>query len=206
MKKILIQLFCAVTLTLCQLVPASAGRVAEVANAPAMYQKAELPVGGKLVQHPKDKQQVFYFIEKRQLYKDKDNWQKKPGLYHSTDAGNTWQLLCSWFDFQDLFIHPATGQLFAFVDDTYLAPLEDGSLAPHPGSKAISSLDGRKWKDIMGKKQRVSGFLGLSIRLDPNHPNRIRLLLHGFRRFYLESVDDNYTDWKILDVLDGPQF
>lgn len=97
------------------------------------------------------------------------------------------------------FINPNSGELFALIEDNIIAPGENGFLTVHYFDKAISSTDGKRWKDIMGKQQRTSGLMGIFV--DPEHPNRVRLRGHAFRPYVLVPVDDNYSDWKRVVIM-----
>jgi hypothetical protein len=172
--------------------------------APKVIQKADLPVGGITVPQPKDKQVVYYVVSKWKLWEDTANAKKSSGLYGSTDGGQTWILLTNFFEFKSLFIHPASGELFAVIEDNVIAPNEKGFLTVHLWDKAIRSIDGKQWKDIMGKQQRASGLSRIFV--DPEHPNRVRLRGHAFRPYELVAVDDNYSEWKRVMIPTGPVF
>ena len=169
-----------------------------------IFQKNDLPIGGSFVLHPKFKQVAYYYLTTIRLRQDKNNANKLSGLYISTDAGLNWKFMTNHFEFKSLFIHPDSGELFAIIQDNIIAPGEDGFLATHLLDKAVMSKDGVKWKDIMGKQQRAS--MLSKIFVDPEHPNRVRLIGHAFRPYTLVAIDDNYSDWKRVNFTGGSIF
>lgn len=171
---------------------------------PKVYQKADLPVGGITVPQPKDKQVVYYFVGKLKLQQDTANSNKASGLYGSTDGGQTWKLLTSYFEFKSLFIHPTSGELFAIIEDNIIATNEKGFLTVQRWDKAIRSTNGYEWKDIMGKQQRASELSRIFI--DPEHPQRVRLTGWSFRPYELIAVDDDYSGWKQVTIYQGAMF
>lgn len=183
---------------------ASAEWVAIEDPAPRVFQKNELPVGGVMVPHPKDKQAIYYILGTWKLRENTSNAKKSSGLYGSTDGGQTWKLLVGYFEFKSLFINPNSGELFALIEDNIIAPNENGFLTVRWSDKAIRSTDGKHWKDIMGKQQRASGLSRIFV--DPEYPNRVRLRGHAFRPYELVAVDDNYSDWKRVIIPTGSVF
>lgn len=162
--------------------------------------KADLPTGGQFVTNPKGKE-MYYFVNKAMMWEDKSNAQKHSGLYRSDDGGQIWKLICEYFEFKDLFIHPVTGKLFAIIEDTWLADADTGGyLVPHFSDKAISSSDGRHWTDIMGKQGHAGTLLGIFQDLD--HPDRVCLETIVIRDCVLQSKDENYSDWSLMRAQD----
>ena len=167
--------------------------------APSIWKTLELPAGGTFVQDPKYKHISYYFINAGLSQQD----YAKCGLYHSVDMGQTWRKIQSFFSFQALFVHPDSGELFALIQDKVIVPDNQGFLTIATMSKAITSVDGTHWKDIMGLQRGVQ-LDGISV--DPDHPNRVRLSGWAFNGFYLVATDDSYSDWKRVWIPNGPTF
>ena len=168
-----------------------------------VYRSSDLPTGGEFVQHPANKSVIFYFTNRQLMWSDKANAQKHSGLYRSTNGGETWTLLCYFFEFKKLFIHPDTDKLYAIIRDEWLAPTDEGFLVPHIADKAIMSSDGKHWRDIMGKQKHVADLLG--IFADPDNPGRVCLQANVIRSCVLQAIDDNYTEWKWYKAWDWPK-
>lgn len=177
-------------------------------TATKIIQKSDLPGGGKLVQHPIEKQTVYYFTPPKIHLVGSTNIKQETALYRSIDSGQTWSLPLDYFDFRDFFIHPQSGELFALICEKALSTNNEGFFVPkNLGYKVIRSADGQKWKDVTGKQQRFTGpRIPHEIQVDPLHPDRVRLYGRGFRGYNFLAVDDNYSDWNVVDIPSGPTF
>jgi hypothetical protein len=180
------------------------------------FTKVQLPAGGVFVPQPKDKQVIYYLYDyetpRRLGLEDIAKTKPFSGLYRTTDGGQAWKLLVSYFKFKTLFIHPDSGELFALLSNKVIVPGEDGFLTVRYFNKVARSTDGMHWKDITGKLEQVTRHYAdpekkrrysvaminavTSISIDPEHPHRIRLAGWNFRSFVLTAVDDNYSDWE----------
>lgn len=159
--------------------------------------KGDLPTGGEFVANPKKKSEIYYFTNASRMWTDKSNAQKHSGLYRSADEGQTWNLVCDFFEFKELFINPRTGKLFAIIEDKWLAEHNE-YLVPHRADKAIASTDGKRWTDIMGKQKHVA--MLSNIFQDPDHPDRVCLEYSLIRGIVLQAKDDNYSDWDSMVI------
>lgn len=168
-----------------------------------VHQKADLPTGGEFVNHPKKPGVQYYFTSRLRMWKDKSNAQKHSGLYVSEDAGATWKLRCSFFEFENLFIHPETGKLYAVIYHTWLQDNKEGFLWPHAATKALMSDDGKHWKDITGGNGYIADIEG--IIADPDHPGRVCLQVSTLRAYVLQASDDNYSKWTWHRASDWPK-
>lgn len=167
-----------------------------------VHQRAELPSGGEFVSHPKKDTVVFYYTNRHLMWADKSNTQKHSGLYISRDGGGTWRLLCYFFEFKKVFIHPETERLYAIIEYKWLDTDERGFLVPHIADKALESSDGKNWKDIMGKQKYVATLYDIFV--DPDNPQRVCLKASVIRPVIMQSVDDIYTEWEWYRAWDWP--
>ncbi|HEX4612407.1 MAG TPA: TIGR03067 domain-containing protein, partial [Urbifossiella sp.] len=159
-----------------------------------VHSKADLPGPGTEVPSPKDRTLVYYHTNTQRMWGGPGNAGKHPGLYASRDGGKTWKLLNSSFEFERLFVHPATGHLFAVIDHTWLATeAKDGPIQRLHAEKAVTSSDGGTWKDITPSPGYVADIL--DIFADPDHPGRVCLYANIIRDYILRPKDDRYTDW-----------
>jgi len=168
-----------------------------------IHKKADLPTGGEFVKHPKNAKVQYYFTNKSRMWNDKSNAQKHAGLYISEDGGDTWKLLCYFFQFNKLFIHPETGKLYCIIDYTWLAENRDGFLWPHTSNKALMSDDGKHWKDITGGNGYITDIA--SIIADPDNVGRICLRVAFVRPYILQAKDDDYSRWTWYKEWDWPK-
>ncbi|RYD49347.1 MAG: hypothetical protein EOP85_01795 [Verrucomicrobiaceae bacterium] len=168
-------------------------------SAEPTFMKQELPGGGQFVPHPRNPKEIYYLSSIRTL-RGGSNPQGQPGLYHSSDDGGTWHLLCVSFDFRALFVHPVSGKLYAIIHDRFLHEGQDGYLATGIIDRAITSTDGRKWSEIRGKRTDAASVS--RIFQDPDHPARVCLEVWTVRTYVLQSVDDAYSDWKWIKQWD----
>jgi hypothetical protein len=159
-----------------------------------VHNRADLPTGGEFVNHPKNEQIVFYYTNRQLMWLDKSNAQKHSGLYKSSDSGVTWKLLCSFFEFKKIFIHPETEKLYAIIQYESLDNNKIGFLVPHIADKALESDDGKNWKDIMGKQKYVATLTDIFV--DPDNSQRVCLRANVMRAEILQASDDNYTGWE----------
>jgi hypothetical protein len=159
-----------------------------------VHGRADLPTGGEFVSHPRKELVEFYHANRMQMWSDRSNAQKHSGLYISSDGGETWKLLCHFFEFNKLFIHPETEKLYAIIRYEWLDPNEKGYLVPHIADKALESSDGKNWKDIMGKQKYVATIYDIFV--DPDNSKRVCLRVNVMRAEILQSSDDNYTGWE----------
>jgi hypothetical protein len=169
-----------------------------------VHKRAELPAPGEVVNSPKGKDIVYYFANTRRMWGEPGNVGKHAGLYASKDGAKTWRLITTSYEFEKLFIHPDTNQLFAIITYDWLATGEkDGLLHHYYSNKIITSADGAKWKDITGGRGYITELL--SIFADPDHPGRVCLEASGIRGYVLQSKDERYSDWNWLrqDRADG---
>jgi hypothetical protein len=137
------------------------------------------------------------------MWKGKNNAQKFPGLYVSEDKGNTWKLLCYFFQFKTLFVHPETGVLYAGVDYEWLEENKNGFLWPHCSNKILMSKDGKYWKDITGGNGRTGDIV--SFIVDPDNPKLVCVQVCGIRLYTLQSEDDKYSEWNYYSAWDWPR-
>jgi len=158
-----------------------------------VHAEADLPTGGKCVDHPKKPGVRYYFTNRLAMWGDKSNTGRHSGLYMSEDGGATWKLRCYIFEFQKLFIHPETGTLYAIIYYEWLKDDEDGFLHQHCANKAVMSDDGRHWKDITGGYGYIADITG--IIADPDHPRRVCLEACVGRGYVLQASDDSYSRW-----------
>jgi hypothetical protein len=135
---------------------ASAQWVSEADPNPSVAHKSALPLGGNLVKNQKNKLEPYYFVNKWALRRHAANVKKYAELYRSLDDGKTWKLVCPFFDFTDVFVHPDTGKVFAIIRVEWLAPNSKGFLVPHSADKIISSENGTDWKHITGNRKYVA--------------------------------------------------
>ena len=162
-----------------------------------LHTRAELPTPGTMVTSPKDKDIVYYFTNRLRMWGVAANVGKHAGLYVSKDRGKTWRLRSNQYEFEKLFVHPDTNQLFAIITDDWLASDEkDGTLQHYYSNKVITSADGEKWKDITGERGHMADLL--SIFPDPDHPGQVCLEANSIRDYVLQARDKNYTDWNWL--------
>jgi RNA polymerase sigma factor (sigma-70 family) len=160
-------------------------------------QRVHLPGPGDMVPDPRDKKVVYYITNRLRMWGDKWNVGKHSGLYVSRDAGKTWRLLCNKFEFEKLLVHPDTDQLFAIITSEWLATdKQTGMLEHHQANKAITSTDGKKWKDITGGQGYVADLTGLIP--DPDHKGQVCLRANLIRGYVLQAKDAQYTDWNWL--------
>lgn len=168
-----------------------------------LHTRSDLPTGGSFVWHPHKKTVVLYYTNRNMMWSDKPNAHKHAGLYRSTDSGETWRLLCYYFEFGHLFIHPDTGKLYAIIQVQWLAANSEGFLVPHRADKVIMSDEGKHWVDIMGKQKPVADLLGMFA--DPDNPGRVCLKANTIRSYVLQAADDSYTEWKWHRAWDWPK-
>ena len=168
-----------------------------------IYKKSELPTGGEFVKHPKKHKVQYYFTNRMLMWEDKSNVQKHSGLYITENNGNTWKLLCMFFQFKRLFIHPETGVLYAVIHYTRLMENKAGFLWPHSGDKALMSKDGKHWKDITGGRGSILDIGGIIV--DPDNPKRVCLQACVLRPYVLQSEDNAYSRWNWYRAWDWPK-
>jgi hypothetical protein len=167
------------------------------------HKKADLPTGGEFVEHPKKGNVKYYFINQSRMWINKENAQKHSGLYISEDSGETWKLLCYFFEFRELFIHPETGKLFSVIEYKWLEANKDGFLVPHSSSKALMSDDGKHWKDITGGRGYITDITG--IIADPDNSGRVCLQVNRIRNYIFQAKDDKYSKWISYKQWDWPK-
>jgi hypothetical protein len=166
-----------------------------------IHNKADLPTGGKFVEHPNDSNIHYYFTTTLGMWPDKENAQKHSGLYISKDNGETWNLICNFFEFTKLFIHPGTGKLYCIIRHTWLETNEEGFLWPHTADKALMSNDGKHWKELI----KGNGIADIAdIIADPDNFGRVCLKIIVIRGYILQSKDDDYSEWIKYKEWDWP--
>jgi hypothetical protein len=168
-----------------------------------ILKKTDLPTGGKFLERPKNDMIQYYCVNDSEMWSDKENAQKFSGLYISEDNGYTWKLLCKYFQFRELFIHPETGKLFSIIDYNWLGPNKDGFIVPHHTMKALMSDDGKHWKDITGGEGYLVEITG--IIADPDNPGRVCLNVHSIRGYIYQASDENYSKWIKYKEWDWPK-
>ncbi|WP_254508580.1 WD40/YVTN/BNR-like repeat-containing protein [Anatilimnocola floriformis] len=138
---------------------------------------AQMPIGGKFGVVPTDSEQILYYSPR---------WHKltegqRAGIYGSTDAGQTWQLLSEGGEYGPVAMLE-NGSLFAVTN------AEQINRQP---SIAVSRDLGKTWRDISGNLSgRVHGLFP-----DPDHPGLICVETHCIRG-YVEQADDENYEWK----------
>ncbi len=160
-----------------------------------VFARRELPIGGQFLTHPKKQSIVYYCANWWLKASEPVNAEKQLGLYVSVNGGVTWKIVCHYFDFKKLFIHPETGKLYAIIQTQWLADDKKEFLVPYIADKAIESDDGKNWKDIMGKRKYLATIT--DIISDPDNPKRVSLVANVMRRLILQAIDDNYSDWEV---------
>lgn len=158
-----------------------------------VYTTADLMEGGKMVADPTREGLRYYVAQEWLRWQAPDNYRRPPGLFLSKDGGKTWRTLSRQFEFEDLFVHPSSGELFAIIESQSLKTDEDGFLQHCFANKIVRSADGHHWKDIT----RGPGYVAdlVSIFQDPDHPSRICLGASVIRYCVLQYTDDAYSDW-----------
>jgi hypothetical protein len=122
------------------------------------------------------------------------------GLYRSTDGGKGWTAVCWYFHFNEVFIHPTTGQLYAVIQETSLGNDTNGYLVLHYTDRVVSSSDdGRHWRDIMKGLPAGPGTRFGTFFVDSDHPDRVCVAGSNIRRVILQSTDDEYSDWRVFE-------
>jgi hypothetical protein len=152
---------------------------------------------GKTMVETQLKDTQYRIISTREGNADSD----VPGLYRSKDSGKTWQRLCRAFDFAGpFFVHPKTGMLYAAIRDEWLEPDPQGFLAKHVGFKMVTSIDGKRWKDITPSQGHVA--LVMAIFQDPKREeNACFHVSLGMRSYVFQAADAVYGEWHRYDEL-----
>ncbi|MFZ5831066.1 MAG: hypothetical protein ACOY3P_13325 [Planctomycetota bacterium] len=172
-----------------------------------VFRREELPAQGDRVDKP-NSSIAYYFTNRFRLGSDADT-SAPPGLYRSEDDGRTWRLWSNEFEFEEVYMHPGTGTLYAAVEHSRLVKDGEGFLQSQAGTmKALTSLDGKKWRDITPGGDCVPGILRFMV--DPDHPRQVCLYIGfctgassaGNEAFCLQATDDEYRKWKWYQTAD----
>jgi len=138
---------------------------------------AEMPTGGRFGVVPEGSAQILYYTVRWNKLTDG----QRPGIYGSTDAGLTWQLLSEGDDYGPVALLE-NGALFAVTNAMQLN---------RHAIVEVSRDMGKTWRDISGKS------FGEIYRLfpDPDHPGLICVEANSIRGYILQADDESY-DWK----------
>jgi hypothetical protein len=156
--------------------------------------------GGRLVAGGPNEKALFYFVTDAGQKPEPGQSKRKivrPGLYRSSDAGESWECQNSAHDFASIMRLPG-GRMFA----TVRSPNGEDDLV------LLSEDHGRSWKDItLGA---VQGERWLILQRDPDHPTRVCLYAPFLMRrggTIFNAADDRFR-WKIcysgLDAYEWP--
>lgn len=138
---------------------------------------AEMPTGGRFGVVPKGSAQILYYVGRWNKLADG----QRRGIYGSTDAGLTWQLLSEGEEYGPVAMLE-NGALFAVTNAE--------QINHHPWIEVSRDM-GKTWRDISGKIfGQVHGLFP-----DPDHPGLICVETNSIRGYVLQANDESY-DWK----------
>lgn len=162
---------------------------------PRQYAPDELPKGGRLVTGA-DGVARYWFVPSSEIATRKENFGKRAGLYFCSGRGSDrFELLESRFDVLDFFVHPTTRTLYAVFRTSSVAPGPDGFLKRVNRDMVAKSENGTDWKEI-SPKSGLTPREPYSLIQDPDHPNRVCVVMGVVHRGVLQSKDDEYSAWR----------
>jgi hypothetical protein len=138
---------------------------------------AEMPIGGLLGTVPAGSPHILYHNSQARRLEDG----QKPGIYHSSDDGQTWKLLAEGYDYGPV----------ALLDNDALFAATNASRRNGKAQIGVSRDFGRTWWDIS------KGTFGEFYRLfpDPDHPGLICIEANSVRNYIFQAADETY-EWK----------
>jgi hypothetical protein len=164
---------------------------------------SDLPAGGRLVINPTNSAVMYYYTIRQIMERLPQKNGCKRGLWESEDAGNSWFMIGDDnVDFNWFFIHPKTGIMYAVLC-FHLVSVRDKEIHFWYGEKLAISRNRGEWLDITDGGN-YDAQLG-PIFSDPDHEGRICVFKSFPGAQILQSVDDDYSRWTVIPILEWEQ-